>query len=545
MKRTIALLMSLAMVLGACSSGASDVTPPEEPAGENSNNNFCVEVERDNIDFGVANDLHLLLKLKSVFYDENVSADYVLTETLKEMFSYLGVYSSDIPGWARDIVDEEIARAEATGDDPDFSVLNDIYEKLIEDPAYSDLEEPSRTEEFLEVVFNGIIEALGDPFSSYMKAEHWKTGFASNTGRYQGVGIATTTNSRGEIAISSVSEGQPAEKAGLKIGDAILKVNGKNTSNCTNQQFVLQVRALEEQTLKLEIAREVPGTTDREIVTIEVTKEQVEEFDLSTYPAVELPNNRGTTLEGVPYRCGKSGAGLPCPFADNDGDGVPDTLYVKIHSFTDQMRIDLEYALQKLDEEYGLDSFEGVVVDVRDNPGGLVSATLDAVDFFLDTDDVIFIQRNKASSDREPIESRLRQNEVTYIPADTPIAVLMNDQSASGSEVFAAALRDNNRAVIVNRDERSRGKGTVNRWWALEDGDYGAVYVSIGMWLTPKGEFIETRDEDNDGYDEVGGLKPDIRVLWDDNDYARNNRDVNYDPTLNKALEYLNKELSK
>jgi carboxyl-terminal processing protease len=544
MKRLTVFSAVFSLFISACGAGttpgASSTTAVSQTEEE-----FCIEIRRTMVDFGVANDLHLMLKLHSVFYNEGVSANYILNDTLKEIFSYLGVYETDIPQWARDVVDREIARAEAEGDYPDFSVFNKVYNELIEDPAYEDLKEPSRLEEFLEVVFRGIIEALGDPFSDYMRAEHWQTGFASTLGRFEGVGISTTTNSRGEISISSVSEGAPAEKAGLKIGDAILKVNGKSTSNCTNQQFVLQMRGMQEKTIELYIAREIAGTMERENLTIHVTKEEVKEFDLSTYPAVDLPDNRGTTLEGVPYRCGRSGAGIPCPFADNDGDGVSDILYVKIHEFTDQMRLDLEHALQELDQRYGLDSFEGVVVDVRDNHGGLVSSTVGAVDFFMSTDDVIFIQRNKSRFGGEPIAIQTRHNRVTYIPADTPIVVIMNENSFSGAEVFAAALRDNGRAVIVNASNRSGGKGTVNVWQTLRKGEYGAVFVSTGMWLTPNGEFVETRDEDDDGYDELGGLKPDIHVPWTDNDYSKNNRDVNYDPTLSAALEWLAEELSK
>ncbi|MEX0877612.1 MAG: S41 family peptidase [Candidatus Spechtbacterales bacterium] len=544
MKKWVIFLTVFALIATACASGATTDTTSTVDGSQSSDDPFCIQVERTRVDFGVANDLHLLLNQRSVFYDDNVSADYILNEVLEEMFGYLSVYSSDIPQWARDIVDEEIERARESNSDPDFSVLNDVYSELVKDPRYSDLSDPSRLEEFLVVVFEGIIEALGDPFSSYMKAEHWLTGFADNSGRYQGVGMGTTMNSRGEISISFVEDGAPASKAGLKLGDAITKINGLSTESCTNQQFILRVRSLQDPKLTLEIAREVPGSAERDVFTIKVEKAEVKQLGISTYPAVELPNNRGTTLEGVPYRCGTRGIGLPCPFEDVDGDGVSDTLYVKIHEFSDQMRVDLEYALQKLDEEYGLDSFKGIVVDVRDNPGGLVSATMDAVDYFLSTSDVIFIQRDKGASG-EPVSVYMRQNKVTYISPDTPIVVLMNDQSASGSEVFAAAMRDNNRATIVNDSERSRGKGTVNMWFTLKRGEYGAVYVSIGMWLTPKGEFIETRDEDNDGYDELGGLKPDIHVPWTDSDYAKNNRDVNYDPTLTAALDQLAKELAE
>lgn len=530
--RIVAILAVLAILLGACARG------PEPAPNDNAKvDSFCPTVERKTVDFSVLNDVRVLLDQESVFADTAQNSSLLLNSSLETLFNYLGVRSSNIPEWARDIVAQEI---ESSSGAPDFAVLNQVTQRLQQDPKYSDLNDPTRIEELIDVMINGALEALGDPFASYMEAKFWLTGFAQNSGRYEGVGISTSENSRGEIAISSVTKGAPAEGAGLRIGDAILEVNGLSTAGCTNRQFVLTVRGTQQQTLKLKIAREDIGSSDREVLEISVTKEEVKEQDLSTYPAVELPGGRGSTLDGVPYRCGGRGIGSPCPFVDENDDGVSDTLYVKIHSFTDQMARDLEHALRELDSQYGLDSFKSVVVDVRDNPGGLVSATVAAVDFFMPTIDEIFTQKEASG-----LTHVIRRDSVTYIKPGTPIVVLMNDQSASGSEVFAAALRDNGHAVIVNRSDRSRGKGTVNRWFALRKGEYGAVYVSIAMWLTPSGEFIETRDEDNDGYDELGGLKPDIQVPWTNEDYSKNNQDVNYDPTLNAALEWLQEQLNK
>ena len=164
----------------------------------------------------------------------------------------------------------------------------------------------------------------------------------------------------------------------------------------------------------------------------------------------------------------------------------------------------------------------------------------DMVDFFL--------------PDGSPILGRVGRNNITvvtiqdkynFVSPDVPIAVLMNDQSASGSEVFAAALRDNGRVKIFNRFDRSQGKGTVNMWFELRGGEYGAVYVSIEYWMTPAGDMVEKMDLNDDGYYEVGGVKPDFEITWGRDDIAKNNLDVNHDPTIFAVLRWAQEQLAQ
>jgi len=536
MKRIIVALLGLALVVSACAGETADNTA-------NDGESFCPQIERKEVDFTVLNDLARMLSAQSIFHDTvSGDPDLIMKEALETLFSALGVRTADIPDWAKQMANEAVE--EAGNRMPDFSVLNDIFDKLLDDPRFERFKEPSQLEQVLSDVIQGMIAALGDPFASYYDASTWlivKDEHQGRSGEYRGVGIMGTFNTRGELEISGVVEGGPAERAGIKIGDAILEINGLSVAECSFRQFSARLKSLENPNLTTTLLRPTLDSFEKEKIEVSFTMEPLQQKHISSYPAVQLPDGRGSTLDGVPYRCGtQSTVGTPCPFVDVDGDGVSDQLYIKIAQFTDSARDDLEYVLEELDRQYGLDSFESVIIDVRDNPGGRVGATVDMVDFFLPDASPIF-----ARVGRDNITVVTIQDKYNFISPDVPIVVLMNDQSASGSEVFAAALRDNGRAKIFNRFDRSQGKGTVNLWFELRGGEYGAVYVSIEYWKTPAGDMVEKMDLDDDGYYEVGGVKPDFEIAWSRDDISKNNLDVNYDPTLLGALEWLKQQLNK
>lgn len=500
---------------------------------DSSSAQLCVQEERTDLDFSILNDVRLILAEHSVFQDTAQDPGLLLNSALESIFGYLGVPNTQIPSWAHALVDEELAKSSNA---PDFSVLNNVYTRLIQDDQYGDLQETSRLEELIDTTVRGIIDALGDPFASYVPRELWRSNASQTIGRYRGMGVTVRTNDQGEISIGSVFEGSPAEDSGIDPDDAILAVNRLSTQDCTVGQFILAVKTLGVDTLNLTIARQSSTSTQRDVYEdVEVALGQIQQISLSTYPGIDLPGNRGSSEKDIPYRCDGSGfVGLPCPFADEDGDGTVDILYIKISSFTDQMASDLNYALSTMDTS----KFKGVIVDVRNNGGGLVTSIVDTVDFFLPTRDIIYSTRNAAG-----VVNRVRSNRVTYIDEEIPIVILVNKDSYSGAELFPAALRDNGRAIIVSRDERTGGKGSVNRHYELRHGEYGALYVSVELWITPSGEEIEAMDLDGDGHYEIGGLSPDILVDWSDSDIRKNDRDVNYDPTLQAALQYIEDSL--
>ncbi|MDX1535429.1 MAG: S41 family peptidase [Candidatus Spechtbacterales bacterium] len=531
MKPRLVVFMIITLLVSACSVLGGDNTS----ANGNNDNSFCPEVERQEIDFSVLNDVVIAINEYSVFTDTAQNSELLLDSSLDTLFNYLGVRSSGIPDWAHDIVDEEVERS---GGAPNFSVLNRVVDRLQDDSQYSDLKDPSRLEDLLEVMIEGIIDGVGDPFANYIPAKQWllmEAGERSFSGTFVGMGVTLSENNKGQISITSVMSATPAEESGLEIGDAIVAVNGMPTESCTRNEFSARLRTVQDPKLELLIEREKFGTQETETLEISLVREEIPQQFIHTYPGIELPNGRGSTSEGIPYRCGVSGGiGLDCPFEDEDGN--IDTLYIKITAFNEQAVEDLRYFLLNIDQS----QFTGVVLDLRDNGGGLVSAGRDIINMLMSTDGAI-----RVTKDANGVITRHRGSNVSILDQDLPMTILMNKDSYSMSEGSAAALRDNGRAIIVSRDKRTGGKGTTNRYLSLRGGEYGALYVSIGYFLTPDGEMIEKMDHDDDGYYEVGGLKPDIHVPWSNADYSENNQDVNYDPTLFAALEWIHEELSK
>ena len=121
------------------------------------------------------------------------------------------------------------------------------------------------------------------------------------------------------------------------------------------------------------------------------------------------------------------------------------------------------------------------------------------------------------------------------------VVILVNKNSYSGAELFPAALRDNGRATVISPDDRTGGKGTINRVFELKGGKQGALYIAFAIYLTPSGNMVEKLDLDKDGYYEIGGIAPDIKVNWTSDDFIENGRNPNYDPTLFEAIEYIRK----
>lgn len=506
---------------------------------------FCPREEIQDIDLTVLKDVVSILEDNSVFMSPvfeqtfgRTAKDqaYLMRKARDTIFSgFLGIPPDQIPQWARDWIEAEISSGNY-----DYEVFNRIYQELIQDPQYEYLEDSSQKEKLLKVSIEGMINALEDPFTSYIPRDYWKTSEqGSLEGRYQGVGIGVAKNERGEIAISSVSPGSPAEKAGLKPGDAILAVDGKSTLECSTTEFVLRIKARrdaiisttirigpfvrhieirEEPTLTLIVRRKL---SDR-LEEVQVTMEEVKVQALYTGPGVELPDDRGSTAKNLPYYY---------PLQDREKEEHPEILYIFTKEFTHQMAMDLKHVLENLD----LKNFKGVIVDVRGNSGGRIDALIYCVDYFLPGDELITTMKY---ADGTKIEHRY--NKWNLVPEDIPVVILVDKDSASGAELLPAALRDNGRAVIISKDERTMGKGSINYHFPLRDGEYGALYVSIGLWYTPSGQMIEAQDLDHDGYYEIGGITPDILVEWTDEDIVENQRNpAFYDPTLFRAIEYL------
>lgn len=369
------------------------------------------------------------------------------------------------------------APAAATGavaGQADFNTLNEIFAVLKQDYVDSDRID---ADQLFEAAVNGMFKALGDPHSTYIDP----TTYAISRDNFHGAfhGIGATVALQGEfVVIVRAMPNTPAEKAGLKPGDAILAVNGEKAEGWSVDKAVLKIRGPRGSSVALRVRHVDGATQEYSLVRDEIVVASVD----------NLPP--GGTLR------------------DSKGAEVTDLGYLRIRSFTNRTPKELSDGVDAAKAR----GARGLIIDVRGNPGGLLNETAQTADMFLDKG-IIVTQIDRLGTERT-INARAG-NEITTVP----IVVVQDEFSASGSELLAAALQENGRATVIG--SRSFGKGTVNHARELSNG--GAVYVSIARWLTPARHQIEGQ-----------GVRPDIEITLSTEDIEAQ-RDV----AIQRAVDVL------
>lgn len=328
--------------------------------------------------------------------------------------------------------------------------------------------------EMSEEAILGFIEALGDPHMTYITPDQMRMSRDDLAGSFFGIGatVAQAPDGKGVI-IQAPMEGSPAMRAGIKPGDRILKVDGVDASGWSVSEAVLIIRGEEGVPVVLTVLH--VGETDP--VDIEIIRGRVE-------------------LESVQTRM------IPdTPFAEMD-----------IRQFTDETPREIREHMSELLSE----GAEGVVIDLRNNPGGLLHATLDAASEFIPEGMLAYEQdRNGARRDF------YAHGEANF--ANVPIVVLVNEWSGSGAELFAGAVQDHGRAVLIG--VKTFGKGSVNITRTLSNG--AGLNITIRRWYTPNGNVIEGV-----------GLTPDVVV---ETEPVPGQRDVEWvEPQMDAAIKQLN-----
>ncbi len=351
-----------------------------------------------------------------------------------------------------------------------FGLLDEVYQIL-----NNDFVEPDRVnlDNIRIAAIDGVVESLNDPHSVYIDEETFRLSSEDISGAFEGIGA--TVNLQGEeIVISGTFRGSPAEAAGIRSGDVILSVDGESTEGWSLQLAVARIRG-ERGTLV------IVGVRHRDAVeeALEITRDRI-----------IVPSVQSIQIQ------------------DREGEAVTDIGYILISQFTARTQSELAPFLEAT-KNAGL---EQLIVDLRGNPGGLLTATVDTVGEFIDGGLVL------TEVDREG-QRRAFSAQRGGKGVDLTVVLLVNGGSASGSEVMAAALQDHGRGVVIG--EQTLGKGTVNIPRGLSDGS--VLYVSIARWLTPNGELIEGV-----------GVIPDIIVEPTDEDFQAR-RDVQ----LFAAIDFL------
>ncbi|PZC45899.1 MAG: carboxyl-terminal processing protease [Chloroflexi bacterium] len=304
-----------------------------------------------------------------------------------------------------------------------------------------------------EAAIRGMLIALGDPHTNYVPPEAFA--IDSNDifqGEFEGIGAHVSMNRSGVLIIVAPIQGSPAEKAGIRPGDQILGVDGMSLDGYTVLQAVSLIRGPKGSTVKLLVKH------------------------LGAIDAIEIEVIRGTIpLVSVLVRS------LP-------EDSVA---HLRITNFHDNTANELTLALDKAIKN----GASGLIIDVRDNPGGTLQSVIDITSKFLNKDLLIAYQID-ASQRRTDWKVK---DGGKYV--DIPLVVLSNSFSASASEVLIGAFQDNNRATIIG--DVSFGKGSVNMLRPLSNG--GGMFVTTSRWFTPKGKMIQGV-----------GIEPDIHITATD-----------------------------
>lgn len=292
----------------------------------------------------------------------------------------------------------------------------------------------------------GMVRSL-DPHSSFMTKEEHHELMLETKGSFTGIGIEITIKDNVLTVVSPI-EGTPAYKEGIKARDRIIKVEGKSTKDMTMMEAVKMIRGPKGTEVKLTISREGEKTPLEFSITRDV---------------IPLKSVRHHFL-------------------------TPEVGYVRISNFQSKTAQDLSKALKELEKDHKL---KGLIIDLRNNPGGLLSQSIEVSDLFLDSGVIVSTKGRKSSQN---INATAHKNKTQR---DYPIIVLVNGGSASAAEIVAGALKDNKRALIVGT--RTFGKGSVQTILPLSDGS--GLRLTTSRYYTPSGESIQ-----------LSGIEPDIKV---------------------------------
>ena len=325
-----------------------------------------------------------------------------------------------------------------------LDLFGDVFERI-----RAQYVEEADSKKLIEAAVNGMLTSL-DPHSSYMNAEDYAAMQVETKGEFGGLGIEVTQQD-GYVKVVSPIDGTPADKAGITSGDLIIKVDGKSVNGLTMDQAVDLMR----------------GPIGSEIIITVVREGVTEPFDVSIIR---------DTIKVAAVK----------------GRLIGTTIVVRITSFTDQTFSGLQSELKKAaDEAGGMDKITGVVLDLRNNPGGLLMQAVDVSDAFLTKGEIVST-RGRNPQDNERFNAT--EGDLTN---GKPVVVLINGGSASASEIVAGALQDHHRAIVVGT--KSFGKGSVQTIIPVRG--EGAMRLTTSRYYTPSGRSIQAL-----------GVMPDIVV---------------------------------
>lgn len=370
----------------------------------------------------------------------------------------------------------------------DFTRFWDVWKMINSDH----IKRPLDPNVLLDGAIKGMVAGIGDPYSVYLNPEDNKETHDSLNGRYEGIGAQLGFDDNKRLMIVAPLDKSPAAKAGLRAGDLILNINELDTTGYSTEKAVGLIRGEAGTSVNLTLYR---NGADKPF-NVSVMRETI-------------------VLDSVTW--------------EDKGDGI---VYIRLSRFgadtNDQWKQKISEMLTQMP------NLSGVVLDVRNNPGGYLDSAIVIGSEFVNKGYIVKEDFADGTDHKYDALSNGR-----LVDKKIPVAVLINEGSASASEIVAGALKESRDAVLVGK--RTFGKGSVQKSEEYDDG--AALHVSIAKWITPNGNWIDSHNstfkdsiynEVVDGKEVVGGLKPDYTVEVTEDDIT-NKRDTQ----LDKAIEII------
>ncbi len=359
----------------------------------------------------------------------------------------------------------------------DFNLFWQTFEKI--ERKYVDKKKLDKEKMFYGAL-KGMVASLEDPYTFFLTPEENKQSKQDLGGSFEGIGAQLGLKNNRVIVIAPLKN-SPAEKAGIKAGDYIVKVDNQPTKNWTLFETVNKIRGKKGTKVKLTLERE-GKLFDKEIVRDTINVDSVE-------LSFEKKNNQNIAV-------------------------------IKIIQFGDKTLTEWDNTVEKVKDKWDKKEVKGLILDLRDNPGGYLEAAVYIAGEFLKFSDIVVKQESTTINNKTYFV--LRNGKLQ----DIPLVVLINKGSASASEILAGALRDHKRAILVG--EKTFGKGSVQEALDLEKG--AGLHITVAKWILPNGDWINSK-----------GIDPEIKVelkLKEGNTLTRE-----ADSQLDKALEILIQKL--
>ena len=346
----------------------------------------------------------------------------------------------------------------------------DLFGEVLEKINKEYVDETNQSEG-MDAAINGLLQSL-DPYSSYMSPEIFQEMQTETSGEFGGLGIEVSMEA-GVVKVITPIDDTPASKAGIKAGDYIVKIDNVQVQGKSLSEAVDLMRGLVGTDIELTVRRR--GV--KKALTFTITREIIE---VKSVKSDLLENNIG---------------------------------YIRLTSFNDNSSNQIKKQIKKLKENKNLKAF---ILDLRNNPGGLLSQAIKISDFFLENGEIVSTKSRKKSENRKWFA---KKGDIT---GGKTLVVLINYGSASASEIVAGALKDHKRAIILG--ENSYGKGSVQSIIPLKN--KGAIRLTVAKYYLPSGKSIS----------EVG-VRPDIEVNEEGDDFRIK---TDTDNQLNYAIKLLN-----